>query len=526
MVRPGETRKVTLTPKPGVRFLGVAVLFHDIDRAQWRAIAPIAASGTTRLVLAVGSNKAALERHDLVQPRRLAGRNVPARAALPAAGPLARSAGARTARPSLRPHPLGPDGMRDRPRPAGHRPVRAGQRQRRVRGRHAVRPARRDRPAGAARPAGERRATSSSIWRCRCARPASVEVADNGSSEGRYEQRRFEAYDTHSGSPQPAELQVGRLRLRYMLETDERAGYLCIGLARVAEVGADRRVILDDQWIPPALVCSAAPPLAGLIAELAGMLNQRGEALAARLTAPGSARRRARSRTSCCCNRSTAAQKLLAHWASDGNVHPDRSLRRAGADGRRVRDLHRDDAPAHRTIRRIGTTTCSAASRRSSPICAARCRRCSSRPPSRSRCTKRAYGVRVGPIIDRSILRASSFVLTVQADVPTETVAAAVPLAGQDRRGRAHPRAGQRRAAGHRGAAVAGRAAATAVLRRRDLFRAGPQLSPHWQQMQTSGGFAIHVSGDFPNLQSGTVGDPRLTTADGRRYERQSLRRT
>ena len=35
--------------------------------------------------------------------------------------------------------------------------------------------------------------------------------------------------------------------------------------------------------------------------------------------------------------------------------------------------------------------------------------------------------------------------------------------------------------------------------------------SPHWQQMQTSGGFAIHVSGDFPNLQHGTLGDPRLT---------------
>jgi type VI secretion system protein ImpJ len=25
--------------------------------------------------------------------------------------------------------------------------------------------------------------------------------------------------------------------------------------------------------------------------------------------------------------------------------------------------------------------------------------------------------------------------------------------------------------------------------------------SPHWQQMQTSGGFAIHVSGDYPNLK-------------------------
>ena len=67
-----------------------------------------------------------------------------------------------------------------------------------------------------------------------------VEVTDN-TTEGRYAARPFEAYDTHSASPQPAELQVGRLRMRYLLETDERTGYLCIGLARVTEVTADRR---------------------------------------------------------------------------------------------------------------------------------------------------------------------------------------------------------------------------------------------------------------------------------------------
>ena len=100
-----------------------------------------------------------------------------------------------------------------------------------------------------------------------------VEVAD-ASTEGRYHAHPFEAYDTHSASPQPAELQIGRLRLRYLLETDERTGYLCIGLARITEVTADRRVMLDDRWIPPSLVCSAAGPLSGLIAELSGMLNQ------------------------------------------------------------------------------------------------------------------------------------------------------------------------------------------------------------------------------------------------------------
>ena len=61
VVRPGETRKITLAPKPDVRFLGVAVLFQDIDRSQWRAAAPIATTGLTRLVLVIGSNRATLE---------------------------------------------------------------------------------------------------------------------------------------------------------------------------------------------------------------------------------------------------------------------------------------------------------------------------------------------------------------------------------------------------------------------------------------------------------------------------------
>ena len=89
----------------------------------------------------------------------------------------------------------------------------------------------------------------------------------------------------------------------------------------VVEVGADRKVVLDDQWIAPCLACSAAPPLTGLLAELAGLLNQRGEALAARLTAPGS-RGVADVSDFLLLQSVNRSQKLLAHWASDGNVHP------------------------------------------------------------------------------------------------------------------------------------------------------------------------------------------------------------
>jgi type VI secretion system protein VasD len=60
VVRPGESRKITLMPKPNVRYIGVVVLFQDIDRAQWRGMAPIAASGVTRLKVTLGGNAAQL----------------------------------------------------------------------------------------------------------------------------------------------------------------------------------------------------------------------------------------------------------------------------------------------------------------------------------------------------------------------------------------------------------------------------------------------------------------------------------
>lgn len=325
-----------------------------------------------------------------------------------------------------------------------------------------------------------------------------VEIAGEDGTEGRYAPRGFEAYDTHSASPTPAELIVGRLRLRYLLETDDRAGYLCIGLARVVEVAADRRATLDERWIPPALVCSATAPLAGLIAELSGMLNQRGEALAARLTAPGS-RGVAEVADFLLLQSVNRWQKLLSHWADSGNVHPEtlyatlvqmagefatftETTRRPNAyPAYRHDDLQRSFAPVVADLRR----SLSAVIEQTAiaiPL------------------QERRHGVRVGPITDRSILRASQFVLMVAADMPTENLRRLFP---------AQVKIG---AVEHIrelvNVALPGIAVRPLPAAPRQIpFNAGATYfeldrnSPHWQQMQASGGFAIHVSGDFPNLR-------------------------
>jgi type VI secretion system protein ImpJ len=320
----------------------------------------------------------------------------------------------------------------------------------------------------------------------------------DAATRGRYAVRDFEAYDTHSASPQPAPLLIGRLRLRYMLETDDRSGYLCIGLTRVTEVTADRRVTLDDRWVAPCITSSSSPALVGLLAELTGMLHQRAEALAARLTAP-SGRGVSDVADFLLLQTANRWQALLAHWAESARVHPadlyaallqmagefatftETTRRPNSYPPYRHDDPQRSFAPVVADLRR---SLSAVIEQNATPI------------PLQ----ERRQGVRVGPIMDRAILRASSFVLSVQADMPTETLRRLFP---------AQVKIG---AVEHIrelvNVALPGIAIRPLPVAPRQIpFHAGASYfeldrnSTHWQQMQASGGFAIHVSGDFPNLR-------------------------
>ncbi len=326
-----------------------------------------------------------------------------------------------------------------------------------------------------------------------------VEIAAaDGSAEGRYRAQAFEAYDTHSASPTPAELLVGRLKLRYLLDTDDRGGYLCLPLARIMEVSSDKRVTLDENWLPPALLCHAVPPLAGLITEFAGMINQRGEALAARVNAPG-ARGVAEVADFMLLQMINRWKALLLHWADAANIHPetlyaayvqmaaefatftDTNRRPNAYPGYRHEDLQRSFAPVIADLRRSLSSVIET-NAVAIPL------------------QERRHGVHVGAITDRNVLRAANFVLTVQADVPTETLRRLFPA--QVKIGAVE----QIRELVN--VALPGIAIRPLPVAPRQIpFYAGGSYfeldrnSPHWQHMQTSGGFAIHVSGDFPNLR-------------------------
>ena len=110
------------------------------------------------------------------------------------------------------------------------------------------------------------------------------------------------------------------------------------------------------------------------------------------------------------------------------------------------------------------------------------------------------FGIRVGTIADRNLLRSSQFVLAVSADIPGEQIR------------RLFPNKVKIGSVEHIkelvNVALPGIAVlALPVAPRQIPFQAGAAYfkldrgSPHWQQMKNSGGLGIHVSDEFPNLR-------------------------
>jgi type VI secretion system protein VasD len=60
LVKPGETRTIKRELKPGVQFLGAAVLFRDVNRAHCCGYSPVAPHGPTKLILKISGDTATL----------------------------------------------------------------------------------------------------------------------------------------------------------------------------------------------------------------------------------------------------------------------------------------------------------------------------------------------------------------------------------------------------------------------------------------------------------------------------------
>lgn len=321
---------------------------------------------------------------------------------------------------------------------------------------------------------------------------------DASSMPPRFLAAEVEVGDTNVTGQRTAPLQVGRVNLRIMLARDAGDGLCTLGLARVVERRADNKVTLDTQYIPPTLHAPANETLASHLRELHGLLHQRGEALAARLAQPGRAGvgEIADFLLLECINRQ---EPLFAQLRQVSLLHPCQlyfiGVSLAGdlgtfGDRRRPPALpayvHDDPARCFKPLMDALRQQLSMVMEQTAlPI----------------ELQDRKYGLRVAIIPDVELQRTAQFVLAVASQMPGDALRARFPTQvkiGTVERIRDLVQL-QLPGVGIRPLPVAPRQ--IPYHAGFNYFELETQGNAMWKQLESSGGLAMHIAGDFPGLE-------------------------
>jgi type VI secretion system protein ImpJ len=291
---------------------------------------------------------------------------------------------------------------------------------------------------------------------------------------------------------------IGQLNTSLMLDKQERSGHICIGVARIIESRTDKQVILDEEFIPPLLDSHANPRMTGYMKEICGLLHTRGEALAGRASEAGRGGV-AEISDFLLLQVVNRLEPLFEHLQSSAGMHPENfyriALQVAG-------ELSTFSKPKKRPV--------------SFPVykhedlqatfsyVVEEIRDCLSRVLEQNAIpiplTPPKYGTRAAKVPDYNLFKDAFFVLAVKAQIPIEQIRSQFP--SQVKIGPVEQIQQLVRSA-LPGITVH----ALPVAPRQIPYHAGfsyfelNKQGDLWQQMHTSGGFAIHIAGEFPGLE-------------------------
>jgi type VI secretion system protein ImpJ len=324
-----------------------------------------------------------------------------------------------------------------------------------------------------------------------------VERSADGSGLERHSVGEWEARDATSASGDSATLEVGLLRTRFLLARQVTQAYACVPLAHVVECRPDKQVILEDRFIPTVLRTRAAARLATFLTELQGLFHQRGEALAGRVAATdrGGSAEIASFLLLQLVNR---YEPLLTHFAESGLLHPEVFYRiciaAAGELATFTNTTKRPPALGlyrHERLREsfepvmaaLRSSLSSVLEQGAIPI----------------PIEMKKFGIRVATVADTSLYSTSVFILAARADLPAEELRRRFP---------AQLKIGTVENIHNLvNLSLPGLPMhAVPVAPRQIPYHAGfvyfelDQTNEMWSQFKSSGGLAMHVSGDFPGL--------------------------
>ncbi len=331
-------------------------------------------------------------------------------------------------------------------------------------------------------------------------RPGAVEVDDVDSGEeqfARYSTEDSEVGDHNSSGGNPAPIRLANLRLRLMLRRDLTDGWVGLGVARVVERRPDDQVLLDAAFIPPCLSVAASSVLSTQLQELEGMLHQRGEALGKRLAHPGRGGV-AEIADFLFLQTVNRYEPLVMHLRAISPLHPEMFYRHAvmmAGDLATFRDNRR--AAHYPRYNHAHPETCFPPLLKELRASLSVVLESTAIPIELQ---ERKFGVRVAVIPDAALLKTSSFVMAVNAQVPAEQLRARFP--SQVKIG---PAEKLRDLVNLQLPGVALKA--LPVAPRQIPFHAGfnyfelDRSGELWRQLELGSALAMHVAGDFPGLE-------------------------
>lgn len=339
------------------------------------------------------------------------------------------------------------------------------------------------------------------------AREADVEAPDE---LVRHRVLESEVPDSNTAGERTALLQLGQLNARLVRAGDSTDAWATLNLVRVQERRQDNQLVLDRGRIPPLLDCAAHAVMRSWLDELLGLLRQRAEALAGRMTQGGTGGV-AEIADFMLLQTVNRHQAVFGHLHTMNTLHPrdfyEHALALAGdlatfRDSRRVRDFPpyvHDDLEA--TFRPLMDDL-----RRSLSMVL-------EQSAIRIELHDRKHGVRVALIPDVELQRHATFVLAVNSQMPGEALRARFPTQvkiGPVERIRDLVNlhlpgvtltplpVAPRQIPFHSGASY---------------FELETRQSDLWRQLEQSGGMAMHIAGEFPGPRSRVLGDPVLAPA-------------
>lgn len=324
-----------------------------------------------------------------------------------------------------------------------------------------------------------------------------INISEQGSSQvTRYNFCDHQVSDSVVGSESTEILQLAQLSPELKLSSDSLSGYVTVPIARVIELTDEGKVILDDKFIPPCLNVQRSPVIKQSITELRGMIKLRADTIANRLSqGQGTASSIADFLMLQLLNR---YEPLFLHLEMGDGLHPEvlcrylfsftGELSTFIAEKKRPPEmpvyLHDNLATVLGCIMTVLNQYMSSVLEQTAvqlPVEATK------------------FGIRVAPVADKALLERAVFVIAVKADLPTEELRRRFPA--QVKIG---PVEHIRDLVNNQlpGIAVAG----LPVAPRQIPYHSGyhyfqlDKSNDYWQRLSASGGIAMHLSGQYPDL--------------------------